>query len=1015
MDTAADASADARDSGSLAVDATDSHDPSVDSADGDSDTAVGAADDTTQAAVDTSVSDAVAPPSDTQPGPDTSDAADAPDAADAAPDAVDAGPDGADAGPDAADAGPDTADAAPAYNCAAPDWTVGNWFEVSGCYYVLDVTDAYFNNWCYRVGSCTSGQPPPGKTLADMVSDHDTLSLVTSLQGLVNRDAPTLYLIGETQPDETWLSLLPAEDVWLQDATRHDVASVDELLALFADHPALAGSVAWDAADPYTLNIAYTLAGALGLVVVRHGGAHFAATTDVLPIVEDLSDRFASKRTAYEWLVSEHLTPGAVAPRLSLYSDGYLVTQMLAGTFDERGQSLLSRDTLVADRDFIIGYGVHAGAPDPTQSPPPPAGEGRVVLQLVIDAIRSIVGPASTFVANGWPSPEYSFDCNGDGVINATDHVNCEEWEWVEYLSKNAGVLRGGPASYYAKESANKSFFRHGPGVDLFVQPPPLSPSDALRAGYLLGPPRNHSFELGVSAWTLTATNRATYNDAALAYHGDVFLQANVSAADVGTGLRQDASVQLDRGYRYRFAAHARLATAGTTATVVLKVRAGTTTVCSQAHTLTSATWQQLACEFQYRGDTVSSARLEVSIETPGVNVAFDDLSFAGATRAEVDLGRNFVQFYLGDYDFPMALQLVPVGVHPFPWTQRFASIPTATGFTATAAQDVPPLFAYVAKTRTPSQWFVMANSGAGYVNPGHLPDAVVADWLADTAAAQRPLGYRSGWVLNGKRWQDVPANSAVGTKIRNMYRVIAPEGIYYNATPTNAQVYDSGLPVLPLVGGFFAAGMPASSAAVNLANKLSANPAAFTVFRSVFVSEQAIEEAVELARAAGTQLDVVDPQTFMTLFRAARGVAAGSRLTVTDHTLPASIAAGATVTATVTVRNDGWDLWVPGAAVGDDCDGSGIAGRSCTRIAYSLTSEPPTPVGWGSQPLQPYLRTALPTVVGPGETAVVTLTLTAPSSVGELTFQLDGVREGKHFFETVGNVPWQATLSVVP
>ncbi|PKN54161.1 MAG: hypothetical protein CVU56_28030 [Deltaproteobacteria bacterium HGW-Deltaproteobacteria-14] len=907
------------------------------------------------------------------------------------------------------------ADATAAYDCAQPDWTAPSWFERSGCFYVLDVRDAYFNNWCYRVDSCVSGQPPPGKTVADMIADHDTLSLVTSLQGLVNRRAPTLYLIGEAQPDETWLTLLPAQGVWLQDATRYDVASVAELLDLFAGHPALAGSVAWDAAAPYTLNVAYSLAGALDLLVVRHGGAYFTETTSRFPVVEDLADRFISKRAAYEWLIAEHLSQGTLAPRLSLYSDGYLVTQMLAGTFDERGQSLLSRDTLVADRDFIIGYGVHAAAPDPTQSPPPPAGEGRVVLQEAIDAIRTRVGPTKTFVANGWPSSEYSFDCNGDGVINASDHVNCEEWEWVEYLSKNAGVLRGGPAGYYAKESANKSFFRHGPGVALFVQPPPASPATILRERYALGPPRNHSFELGDSGWTLTSTNRATYTNPAQAHHGDVFLQANVSAADVGRGFHQDAAVALERGYRYRFVVHARLAAPYSSATIELRVGSDSAPLCSRSHTLSGVDWRALTCEFQHRVASVGSTRLQVRLLTPGVNVAFDDLAFVGATRVEVDTSRNFVSCYLGDYDFPMALQLVPVGVHPFPWGQRHASIPTASGFTATAYQDVPPLFAYFAKTRTPDQWFVMPDSGAGYVNPGQLPAAVVDDWVAITAAAQRPLGYRSGWVLNGKRWSDVPATSAAGTKIRAMYRVIAPEGIYYNATATDPHAYDSGLPVLPLVGDFFAAGQQASVAASKLANILGANPTPFTVLRSVFVSEQAIEAAVDLARAAGAQLDVVDPQTFMYLFRSARGVANGNRLTVVGHTLPEVIGASDVAVATVTVRNDGWDLWVPSAAVNGDCDGTGTPGRGCVRVAYSLTATPPKPVGWGAQPIQPYQRAELPLVVAPGESATVAVTLTAPATAGDYTFQLDGVREGNHFFETVGNVPWQTAIRVAP
>ena len=574
-------------------------------------------------------------------------------------------------------------------------------------------------------------------------------------------------------------------------------------------------------------------------------------------------------------------------------------------------------------------------------------------------------------------------------------------------------VVPGHKAKTTAKESANKSFFRHGPGVDLLVPPAPASPTELLDEGIVLGPPRNHSFEQGAAGWVLTATNRATYDDAALAHGGNRFLQANVSASALGTGFHQDIDASIDRGNRYRFTTHARLATAGTQAQLTLEVIDGAQVLCAETVQLDTTTWTPLHCEFQHRDDSTSTARLKVGIDTAGVNVAFDSLYFLGSSTMEVDTGRNFVQFYLGDYDFPMAMQLFPVGVHPFVWNQRHASIPTTTGFTATAAADIPPILAYFAKTRSPNQWFVMPNSGAGYVNPGWLPSVVIDDWVAHSAAAQRPLGYRSGWVLNGARWSDVPASNTDGERIRDMYRIIAPEGITYNATSSSPQTYDSGLPVLPLVGGFFSAGLSPATAAANLTASLQANPTPFTVFRSVFVSEQAIESAVDLARASGTQLDVLDPQTFLYLYRNARGVGVEERLSVVDHTLPDEIAPGATLTADITLRNDGWEAWTPGSTVGGDCDGTTTTGRSCIRIAWSITPDAPTPVGWGRQPVHAYQRSELPAPVFPGDTAVISITWTAPLVPGTHVLQLDGVREGKHYFETVGNVPWQRTVVV--
>lgn len=911
----------------------------------------------------------------------------------------------------ATEGGDDDTGAPAVYDCAEPDWTRDDWFEVSGCFYVLDVSDAYFNNWCYRIGSCTSGEPPPGKTIGDMIDDRDTLALVASLQGVVNRDAPTLYLIAESQPDESWLERLPEAGIWLENAQRHDLGSVEELLELFADHPAIAGSVAWNADEPYTLNVAFTLASAADLLVVRPGAAWYDETVATFAVVESLAGRFESKRSAYDWLTQTYLATDVLAPAVALYTDGWAQHEMLEGRFEEVGQGLISRDYLIADRTYFIGYGVHAQAPDPTQGGPVPAGEGTMVLESVFDAIRDRVGPNSIFSANGWPSPEYSFDCNGDGTINVSDHVNCEEWEWTRFLSTHGGALLGGPAGFYAKESANKSFFRHGPGVDLVVQPPPASPRELLARGWVSGPPRNHSFEAGSEPWVFSATHRAVYDEPINASEGDHFLQVNVAPADLGAGFHQDVAASISRGQHYGFEIDARLAS-GDAATVVLSVEVGGASVCSQTVTVSRSDYETVACRFQHVGADAALARLRVALQTAGSNVAFDQAVLLGATTMSVDDSREFVQFFLGDYDFPMAMQLVPIGVHPFVWDSREAGIPSGVGLTAYANRDTPPIFAYFAKTKAENQWFVMPDSGAGYVNPGYLPDAVVDDWAAWSTALHRPLGIRTGWVLNAAGWSDVPASNATGQKIRALYRKIAPEGIYYNAPPSQPQVFEGDLPVVQLLS-FFAAGTSVEAGAVSLASGIAANSSPFSAFRAVFVSEQAVEAVVDAAHANGVAFEVVDPHTFMQLFRSHRGASVEQRLSVVAHTLPSTVAAGSDVSVTVDVRNDGWDIWVPADAVEGDCDGSGDVGRGCERIAWGLSAEPVTPAGAGRSPEFDYQRSELPGVVAPGETVTIDLQFAAPTRPGTHTFQLDGVEEGVRFFETAGNVPWQKTIVV--
>ncbi|MEZ4257408.1 MAG: GxGYxYP family putative glycoside hydrolase, partial [Polyangiales bacterium] len=515
------------------------------------------------------------------------------------------------------------------YDCDTPSWNDSDWLAESGCYYVLDVRELYLNTWCYAVGSCTAGTPPSGTTIEQQIDRHDQLAFLTSLQGIVNRDRATLFLVAEDKPDAEWLRLLAKENIWLNDMHRVDVASVDDAITLFADHPALKGSVRWSDAEPFTMNVAFSLAGADDLVVVREGSAFADKVTARFPVQESLGGRFASKRAGYEWLIDNYLTTGKLAPELALYTDGWVVNRAKAGNFLSLGWALMPRDGLVARRQMFIGYGVHPNGPDPSQ-PSAPKGEGRTVLGKAFAAIRARVGPNKLITAGGWPSAEYSFDCNGDNVINGSDKVGCEEWEWTEFASTLGAVLRMGGPGAYAKEAANASFYQHGPGVDVLDQPAPKTPFELLEDGDIAGPPANFSFEAGDASWTLTATNRAVYNQAANAQHGSRFLQANVSAGDVGKGFYQDTTANLPTGSLVRFSIQARATSAGANAKGRLRVTAGGNQLCLTSFTLNDSTWRELDCDFEVKSAGLANPRIEVLLDTAGPNYAFDTAQLLG-------------------------------------------------------------------------------------------------------------------------------------------------------------------------------------------------------------------------------------------------------------------------------------------------------------------------------------------------------------------------------------------------
>jgi hypothetical protein len=118
--------------------------------------------------------------------------------------------------------------------------------------------------------------------------------LLASLQGLVNRERPEIYLIADPV-DETWVPDLP-----VRTRTEKDPLS---LLERYRDR--FDGAVVYDMDVPDTINLATTIAGLKGAVVATAEQAEEHG----LEIVEDLRDRFEDdSSTIHEWAM-ENLWP----------------------------------------------------------------------------------------------------------------------------------------------------------------------------------------------------------------------------------------------------------------------------------------------------------------------------------------------------------------------------------------------------------------------------------------------------------------------------------------------------------------------------------------------------------------------------------------------------------------------------------------------------------------------------------------------------------------------------------
>jgi hypothetical protein len=218
---------------------------------------------------------------------------------------------------------------------------------------------------------------------ADAATYDETVALAT-IQGVLNREAPEVYVLAQDPPKETttasranyWLKLLSREGEWLAGRPQQTLAGLDELVAFAGQR--LKGAVIWDPAVPATLNVATTIAGVRDAVVLSPELAATSLARWRLPVLEDLRGRFSgaetgsAKNDAYRWALREYLAKGRCSSRfLCLFADSF--TTRAKG---EIGYAI-TRDWAVKNRAFVLDLSVdrRGAGGRPRTAPRPRCGD----------------------------------------------------------------------------------------------------------------------------------------------------------------------------------------------------------------------------------------------------------------------------------------------------------------------------------------------------------------------------------------------------------------------------------------------------------------------------------------------------------------------------------------------------------------------------------------------------------------------------------------------------------------
>ncbi len=260
---------------------------------------------------------------------------------------------------------------------------------------------------------------------------YDEAMTAACLQGVINRDAPTVYLVSKTYArPQYWLDLLSKGGRWLEGRKIKTLADLNALARLAGSR--LKGAVIWDPDVPASINVATTIAGVHDAVVFSPEYADRYLKRRGLPVIEDLRGKFTGRETgskkndAYRWAIRQYLQKGRCSSRLlCLFEDSYSTRR--------RGDAgyVVTRDWAIKRRAFVFDlspWGDEKPQDDPRQRLGLDLETYRTILA---ETLRQAAGKHMTELTGFFAFSKYS---------NMPDHRSAHEpvpteWESVWLMS----------------------------------------------------------------------------------------------------------------------------------------------------------------------------------------------------------------------------------------------------------------------------------------------------------------------------------------------------------------------------------------------------------------------------------------------------------------------------------------------------------------------------------------------------------------------------------------------------
>jgi GxGYxYP putative glycoside hydrolase C-terminal domain/GxGYxY sequence motif in domain of unknown function N-terminal len=338
---------------------------------------------------------------------------------------------------------------------------------------------------------------------------YDELFLVTSLEGLVNRSKPRLFVRYNPTLDDFWWKCVT--DTWLKGAKADAIPSINALLAHFAD--SYKGAVVYDERVPATSNIAASVAGADNLLVLRYDespdslyqtltkgphalpvkvkfvtdtGESLFTGTGTIPGTS-LPSTGSAKNDAYRWLIAKYLKPGKLNPVvLGDYIDAFwLKCWQATGSLDHATVNNL--DYIIAQRGFVFDLGFFDDEV-PVDDPHQKLGTDLETARLMLATCNELTHANAIITQFGFVPWAFKYTSFKNPSWDAAGHHEGvpAEWRSAEILGSYNCVLDADALS--PSNFPNASFYQHQPVPARVAQKAAKPTKESLIASGVLKP-----------------------------------------------------------------------------------------------------------------------------------------------------------------------------------------------------------------------------------------------------------------------------------------------------------------------------------------------------------------------------------------------------------------------------------------------------------------------------------------------------------------------------------------------